>query len=315
MDVPLDEHYGLVMQAITDGTVIPLLGAGVNLCGRPMPTPWQHGRFLPSGDELATYLAEKFSYPQKERRDLARVSQFAALKMGPAVLYEKLRKVFDADYPPTPLHQLIASLPSTLDKKGYGPQYQLIITTNYDDLLERAFRAMNEPFDVVSYIADGEDKGSFLHWPQGDEPRLIEKANEYELPLDHTVILKIHGDIDRTDADRDSYVITEDHYIDFLTRSDIDVLLPPTLRVKLRHSHFLFLGYGLRDWNLRVILHRLWDKRKLSRKSWAIQLHPDYLDREFWRNREVEIYDVRLEEYVTELNQRLATLPPKPAEV
>ena len=315
MEVPLEEHYGRVLQAITDGTVVPLLGAGANLCGRPTPTPWRHGQFLPSGDELACYLAEKFSYPQKEARELARVSQFAAVRMGSGELYQKLRKVLDADYPPTSLHQLIATLPSTLQAKGYGPQYQLVVTTNYDDVLERSFRAVNEPFDVVSYIADGEQKGRFLHWPHTQEPRLIEKPNEYALSLDRTVILKIHGEIDRTNADRDSYVITEDHYIDFLTRSDIAVLLPPTLVAKLRRSHFLFLGYGLRDWNLRVILHRIWGEQKLSFKSWAVQLNPDYLDREFWQKRDVEIYDVRLEDYVTELNRRLAALPAAESEL
>jgi hypothetical protein len=77
----------------------------------------------------------------------------------------------------------------------------------------------------------------------------------------------------------------------------------------------LFLGYGLRDWNLRVILHRIWGAQKLTYKSWAIQLHPDDLDREFWQKRDVEIYDVRLEDYVSELNKRVAALPAAPGEI
>ena len=40
------------------------------------------------------------------------------------------------------------------------------------------------------------------------------------------MILKIHGAVDRVDAERDSYVITEDHYIDYLTRTDISNLMP-----------------------------------------------------------------------------------------
>ena len=47
-----------------------------------------------------------------------------------------------------------------------------------------------------------------------------------------------------------------------------------TLTAKLRKSHFLFLGYGLRDWNLRVILHRIAGEQRLNYKSWAIQRHP-----------------------------------------
>lgn len=309
MDNSLNAHYFRVIQALVEGRVVPLLGAGVNLCGRS--NPWQVGQTLPNGGELAKYLAEKFLYPPSETLDLVRVSQYAAVKMGSGELYEKLRILFDADYPPTSLHQFLAKLPSTLRAKGYSAQYQLIVTTNYDDVLERSFEALNEPIDVVSYIADGAHRGSFLHWPPNEEPRLIEKPNEYiDLSLDQrTVILKIHGEIDRSNPDRDSYVITEDHYIDFLTRTDIGNLLPVNLAVKLRRSHFLFLGYGLRDWNLRVILHRIWGEQKLSYKSWAVQLNPDDLDCEFWQKRDVEIYNIPLEDYVAEVNSRLDALP------
>ena len=142
---------------------------------------------------------------------------------------------------------------------------------------------------------------------------MIDIPNQYlDLSLDNrTVILKIHGAIDRLDSEHDSFVITEDHYIDFLTRTDISNLLPITLAVELRKSHFLFLGYGLRDWNLRVILHRIWGEQKLKYKSWAVQLNPDPLDKEFWQKRDVEIFNVQLEEYVGALATRLQELPPK----
>ena len=79
------------------------------------------------------------------------------------------------------------------------------------------------------------------------------------------MILKLHGAIDRTDANRDSYVITEDSYIDYLVgrrrrRTD------PRVRCASawRDSHFLFLGYSMRDWNLRVILNRIWGAQQLD---------------------------------------------------
>ena len=311
MNTPSLTHYERITHALVDGRVVPLLGAGVNLCGRPQQESWQRGRYLPSGHELASYLAEKFDYPSDEAVDLVRVSQFASVMEGSGPLYEKLRNLFDADYPPTSLHQFLASLPAALRRRGYAPKYQLIVTTNYDDVLEKAFQAVGEPFDLVSYIADGEERGKFLHRPPNEEPRLIEIPNQYlDLSLDRrTVILKIHGAIDRHNAERDSYVITEDHYIDFLTRTDISNLLPITLAVQLRKSHFLFLGYGLRDWNLRVILHRIWGEQKLTYKSWAIQLNPDNLDCEFWHKRDVEILNIRLEDYIAELTKRIEALP------
>jgi SIR2-like domain len=299
----LDSHYRIVIKAMMEGRVVPLLGAGINLCGRPADVVWerQDPRFLPSGGELAGFLADYFEYPPDNVRDLVRVSQYAAVMQGLGPLYDELHEIFDADYEPSAIQGFLASLPEIQRDKGFKPQFQLIVTTNYDDALERAFRAAGEEFDVVSYVADGEHRGKFLHRPPEGEPRLIEKPNEYaELALDvRTVILKIHGAVDRVDSEwGDSYVITEDHYIDYLTRTDISGLLPVTLSAKLRRSHFLFLGYAMRDWNLRVILHRIWGQQKLNYKSWAIQVEPEPVEREFWQKRGVDILDVPLERYV-----------------
>ncbi|MGH9902953.1 MAG: SIR2 family protein [Pyrinomonadaceae bacterium] len=310
----LDLHYKTLIKALTDGRVVPFLGAGVNLCDRPENTPWQIGKYLPSGGELASYLASNYGYPPTDIKDLVRVSQYIAVMSGSGPLYEELRSLFNVDYPPTSLHQFFATLPSALRAKGYPPRYQLIISTNYDDVLERAFRAAGEPFDLVSYVAEGEHRGKFLHWLPEGGAQLICKPNEYRgLSLEQrTVIVKIHGAVDRTNPEQDSYVITEDHYIDYLTRTEVSNLLPVTLAAKLRKSHFLFLGYGLRDWNLRVILHRIWGAQTFSYRSWAIQLNPQPIDQEFWQKRAVEIFNLRLEDYVAELSSRVQALPARP---
>lgn len=308
----LDEHYNSLIQALADGDVIPFLGAGINMCERPDEFTWtpQSGR-LPSGGELSQHLASHFKYQaatEAELGNLVRVSQYAEVMRGSGPLYKQLRKVLDDDFPITPLHLFLAGLPVTLKAKDDPVRFQLIVTTNYDDVLERAFRAAEEEFDVVTYIAKGENSGKFLHWKHGEEkPQLIERPNEYlDIPLEkRTVILKIHGAIDRNDGEGDSYVITEDDYIDYLAKNDIGKLLPAKVLAKLRNSGFLFMGYGLRDWNLRVILHRIWGSQRLSYKSWAIQLGTDDFDKKFWDKHNVEILNSNLESYVAELKQRL----------
>jgi len=74
---------------------------------------------------------------------------------------------------------------------------------------------------------------------------------------------------------------------------------------KLKNSHLLFLGYGLRDWNMRVMLYRLWRQSKLLKKSWAIQLKPDPMDKTLWGKKDVEIIDVKLDEFIDELSSQL----------
>lgn len=307
----LETHYRMVIKALTDGKVVPFLGAGVNLCGRPQDAPFEPGKFLPSGMELAAHLAATYGYPSSDLPDLVRVSQYIAVMSGLGPLYDELHTLFSADYPFNIFHRFFAALPARLRAKGYVRHYPIYISTNYDDVLESAFREAKEPFDLLLYIADGESRGRFLHQPMDGPACLIDRPNEYRgIPVEQrTIIVKIHGAVNRTDPDADSYVITEDHYIDYLTRTDLNSILPATLTAKLRKSHFLFLGYGLRDWNLRVILHRIWGTQILTYKSWAIQLNPQPIDQEFWQKRAVEIFNIPLEEYINELDKRVEKLP------
>lgn len=303
-------HYRGVIDEMAEGRVIPLLGAGVNLCGREAGAVWDRKtlEFLPSGGELADFLARRFQYPPNDVADLLRVSQWAAVKYGLETLYDELRDIFNVDYAPSVLHEFLARVPATLKEKGGVQPYQLILTTNYDDALESAFRAAKEPFDLLSYIADGDDRGKFMHVPPDGEPRLIDRPNEATEPslAVRTVIAKIHGAVDRDDDEGDSYVITEDQYIEYLARTDISSALPVTLAAKLTKSAFLFLGYSMRDWNVRVILHRIWGQQKRRRKSWAIQAFPEDIERQFWQERNVEILEVMLEEYVVGLDAQLS---------
>jgi SIR2-like domain len=302
-------HYSTVVRAMAEGRVVPLLGAGVNLAGRPKGKDWKQGQYLPNGYELAKYLAGRFEWPPAEADlNLLRVSQYFVAKEGLGPLYDSLRELFDDNYPATPVHEFFATLPAKLREQG-TPQYQVILTTNYDDALERAFDAANEPYDVIWYIADREPRGKFWHKaPGGAEPKVIDRPNAYDgLAIDErTVILKIHGAVDRSNPDRDSYVITEDHYIDYLTKTDVAQLIPAELLVKLTRSRFLFLGYSMQDWNLRVILHRIWGQQPLSYKSWAIQRDPNEIEEELWDARGVDVLNIPLEKYVTELAKALA---------
>src|SRR5262249_6125219 len=105
------------------------------------------------------------------------------------------------------------------------------------------------------------------------------------------------------------YVITEDHYIDYLTRTELSNLVPVRLVQHLSMCRFLFIGYGLRDWNLRVILHRVSSANALSYTSWAIQRAPSALDRKFWSRRNIDILEVEIEDYLAGLKRSIDELP------
>jgi len=148
----------------------------------------------------------------------------------------------------------------------------------------------------------------------------VVKPNALDIDLTSTtVIYKMHGTVIRkvhsmhATNEWDSFVITEEDYVEFLSRMMAKTAIPP---VFLNHAYahecsFLFLGYSLRDWNLRVVLRNL-SKQLLSKRldvhgehdalfSWAIQYNLSILEQELWRKRNVRIFDLTLDEFVSKM--------------
>jgi hypothetical protein len=323
LGAPEPQHFQTVAQAILAGDVVPVLGAGANMCDRVGNEPWEPGRTLPSGEELADLLARRFSITTHGPSDLLRVSQAAALGRGDVAFYRQLHSVFardektQNDYEPTSLHRFLAELPALRVRRGLDPCPQLIVTTNYDDLVEQAFTDAGEPFDVVYYLAQGEvgpggrrkHQGKFVHVDPSGARRIVTTPKKYvDANLaERTVILKIHGAA-RPEATEDSWVITEDHYIDYLTRTNLSDLIPVKLLEKLLSSNFLFLGYAMKDWNLRVMLHRIWIQRDSSWPAWAVQIDPDELDVKMWAEKNIDIECMPLKTYFEDLRSCLETV-------
>jgi DNA-binding SARP family transcriptional activator len=287
--VATDED-GDIVSALVAGRVVPVIG-------------------LDGAGDLAARLASAFSVPDDRLIDLARVSQYVATMSGSGPLYDELHSHFEAAVEPTLVHRFLARLPALL--RDRGAPHQLIVTTNYDLALERAFEEAGEELDIVAYVATGANRGRFWHRPPGEPPRSIDVPNTYatELSLERrTILLKLHGAVDPLpEREWESFVITEDDYIDYLGRSELTAVVPVALAAKLRRSHFLFLGYEMADWNLRLILNRIWGERPVAYRSWAVQRAPSALAQAFWRRYDVTAVDVDPESYVELLERRLET--------
>ncbi|HEY0320938.1 MAG TPA: SIR2 family protein [Pyrinomonadaceae bacterium] len=309
--------YGEIADLLKKGEVVPFLGAGVNFGARPAPdSKWNEkdSTFLPSGVELSRFLADMSNFPaenEDEISDLAKVSSYFVETSARRRLRERLHDIFNRDFEPASIHHYLAEI-------GRNAPL-LIVTTNYDDLTERAFNRLGLPFDTVVHPTDRKDvEASVLWWKHGaTEPEVV-PPNQLFIDLKNTtVIYKMHGTVDRATAKWDSYVITEDDYIDFLSRMTGQTAVPAQFMRHFRTRHFLFLGYGLRDWNLRVVLKNLRtvlptvddagkqeedDEEEL--RSWAIQFNPSDLETELWGARKVKIYDVDINDFVDKLRAR-----------
>jgi len=294
--------YPVIHEQLLKGQVIPFLGAGASLTIRsPKKAPWRkminkktgewEVSYLPTAYELAEYLAQQSKFPEKEPIELAKVAQYFDSMVGSKLLYERLHEIFNHDHPYTSLHNYLAGLPRPL----------LIVTTNYDDLIERAFKKKGRPFDLVVHTTDPTMGDELLWWPaRANEPDRV-LAKDLDIDLDRTTIIyKMHGAVNRTKRDGGQFVITEDDYIDFLARMTTSSAIPNIFGEPFQTRPFLFLGYGLYDWNLRVVLNRIEKQFRRPRAivSWAIQRSVKAMERDLWSARGVRVFDQDLQDFV-----------------
>jgi hypothetical protein len=287
----LEPPYKLIRDGLASGRVIPFLGAGASLSARPANVEWKSPKdnYLPSGWELAKYLDDRSGYPSGDA-DLLRIAQYYDGVAGRGGLDEELREIFSRSYEPGEVHNYLAEFANPL-----------IVTTNYDTLIEDAFDRKGKAYNVVVYkmatpLAYVKKAGTAA-WESVDPQRLA--LNLREAPT----IFKMHGSSIREAPDEDSYVITEDDYIDFLSRMSGQTAVPAIFGEPFRKSHFLFLGYGLRDWNLRVILHKIWKDWPRRFASWAIQGKADPLEREFWNRRDLTIFEMDIAQFLVNVRK------------
>jgi SIR2-like domain/TIR domain len=304
-----DRHYRMLVDE-ADNLVI-FLGAGANADDHE--GPFQEGApMLPDDTGLAEYLLRAAKVELKcGERDLAEVAQYVRMIRGEPNVFRWVQEILGVDSEPGPVHRYLARLPQRLEELGLEKRYQMIVTPKFDVTLEQAFRDAGEPFDVAIYMAQGtEYAGRFVHVPWGSaDPRPVLTPNEYtEFPfvtdygeLTRTVIVRINGAVDNLATGyrwKRNFVITEDHYIDYLGGRSPEQVVPTQILAKLRQASCLFLGYVIADWPLRVFLHWIWQgERPTGATHWAVERNPDVLEQEFWERSGVRLYTSRLTDY------------------
>jgi hypothetical protein len=308
MDEP---PFGIIARQLLNGQVVPLLGAGASSGSRPTGAEWnaKEARFLPRGSELAKFLATQSSFPSTDQHDLGdlpKVASYFVDTSGRRPLRQYLSEIFNKDFEVCEIHRFLAELSVPL----------LIVTTNYDDLIERAFAQAGKPFDLVIHPTDRKEvEASVLWWKHGAaEPQIVTPNTLYIDLQTTTVVYKMHGSVDRLLDKWHSYVVSEEDYIDFLSRMTSQTAVPALFAAHFRPRQFLFLGYSLSDWNFRVVLRNLetplpghaagaGDEAADELRSWAIQYQPSKLEQKLWDRRHVNIYDCDINEFTRRLRQ------------
>jgi hypothetical protein len=231
-------------------------------------------------------LADYADLAQLRMIDLARVALHLLLENGVVAVNQRLQSLLDDEgREPSPLLRALATLP-----------VPLIITTNYDNLMECAFG--KRPHRVVIQPVDG-----------FDGTRRSELDNE--LPANEDPILyKIHGSFRSPNGNAPpDIVVSEEDYIRFLTVvRDTERGMPTYIQALIQQNTLLFFGYSLEDWDFRTIFRALVESRARGERNLAFAFQkdpPDFWVR-YWDRKHVTIYNVDLYEFAEELQQRVA---------
>jgi hypothetical protein len=314
---PDQAHYQMVCRYASN--LVVFLGAGVN--AEEHAGDWEQGAaMLPDDHDLARHLAAKAGL-ESQADDLAEVAQRARAIHGEYEVFQWVKEALLSDAEPGEVHRQLARLPSVFEQHTGEKRYQMIITPKYDAALERAFREAREEFDVAVYMAPGTDEpGRFIHLPWDGQSTSIDRPNDYfgfpiteDGRLTRTLIVRINGAVEDPSAGfvwQDNYVITEDHYIDYLSGQVAEEAVPAQILAKLKRASYLFLGYTLADWRLRVFLQRIWRGQKLGRaKYWAVERAPDLVEKELWHEAGATLYTACLGDYLAGLENFLGAQP------
>jgi hypothetical protein len=252
----------LVGEAVRSQQCILFLGAGVHA---PPPEAalfrYPAEQRPPSGAALSRELAAECDFarrfPGEDPGNLQRVALAYEIDSSRGRLVDAISSAVDTGTAPSPMLRALARL-----------DFSLVITTNYDQLFERALRDEGKRPRVVVYNPAPEPTADFRN-----------------ATPESPVVYKLHGDI----AHRESLVVTDEDYIQFVLRmSDKEPYdpIPLSLKFFLTGSTTLFVGYSLLDYNLRLLFKALRWKIDAANvpAMYSVDFRPDPLILDVWQS-------------------------------
>ncbi|MFV8163706.1 toll/interleukin-1 receptor domain-containing protein [Mycobacterium sp. 134] len=284
------QHWNTLVASIRHGQCILVLGPEIPMDTVGTPADAEDSSFAEAlTRELATELEE--NELRVTGTTLAAVAQQYedAQDFGPNALRARAEKFYKSpQFVHSEIHNALAALP-----------FSLILTTCQDDLMADALQATGKSPIVERY---------HLHGDKRNNPE-FEVPNSPQAPL----IYHLFGDA----QEPGSLVLSENDLLDFLIGvvSDRPPLPNSLVRALKRNGQsFLFVGFGITQWYLRVLLKVLVRSLELHRTSSTIAAEPlrrlSEVDREqtilfYQRGTRIELEDADTRAFLTELKERL----------
>jgi hypothetical protein len=288
-----ERHWNSLITSIRHGQCVLLVGQeipGTPSIGAEALGPVDGGTY---SEALMLQLAEEL---REDGRDVTGATLTAVAQQyedaqgfGPNALRALAQKVCHSR----------AHLPLTVHRTLAGLPFSLIITTCQDELLLRALKESGKSPLHQRYNMRGDKR---------DNPEFMLSGSH-----DAPVVYHLFGDADEPA----SLILSENDLLDFLIAIVSErPPLPNSLRYALKRTgqSFLFVGFGIKQWYLRVLIKVLVRALELHRTASAIATEQlsglSALDRQqtllfYQRGTRIEIEDADVAMFLDELAKRL----------
>jgi hypothetical protein len=247
MDVTNKEHFKTIRKAIEKNKLALFVGSAVSFDSN-----------LPSWGELISLMKSALELPRTD--DYLKIAEHYYLQYGRNTYYSKINEFFPSESKPNKLHELLLSL---------KPQH--IITTNWDDLLEKSISAKGD-----------------LYFTVADDHELASSPSSQ-------LLVKMHGDLTHRNI-----VFKES---DYLAYTDNFPLIENLIKSLFSTHVVIFVGYSISDYNLNQILSWIRNRTEDAPPAFTILTESKITLSESNYLREKGVYPLLCEENTNNINE------------
>ena len=272
-------HLDLIAGSLHAGHVIPYLGPGMlELCPEAGTVP-------SSLEALASFLGSKVTVPGRARGNLGASAQYIENFKHRKTLVDLMRQAFAPALTPSPLHRMLAALPSV----------PLIVQLWYDDVMRTAL-AERQDFGLIQGLSQSEHFGTWYQAMAADGTDL-----EVNALAERTLALyQPWGAV----APRQNFLVSDADFVEVLTEIDIQTPIPPLVQERRRDRSFLFLGCRFTSQTERIFAHQI-SKRSSGAHYAVLAAEPTRNETRFLAQHGITRLALPLAEYADALQAQL----------
>ncbi len=264
MDIP---HH--LVEQIRTGKAILFLGAGASW-GATSPKP---PKSPPSGKELGRLLSEKFLDGDSYDKSLSLIGEYCIDATDLRTFQRYIADIFNPFKPS-------ATQKSVADFRWAG-----LVTTNYDQIIEKAYAENSKRLQTPVPVLRNADR------------------IDYELRMPDAIpLLKLHGCISLADDTTHPLILTIDQYISH--RKGREKLFSRFTEYAGEYS-VVYVGYQIEDPDIRTILLELTAPEMSRPMHYVVTPHPSDRDKKVWASKRITTIAGTFDEFMTTLQDKI----------